>query len=246
VSERLGAPAGATEWAAATARQLLTRYGIVTRETAAAESVPGGFAGVYDVLKAMEESGRVRRGLFVGGLTAAQFATPAALDLLRAMRDEPDAPQVVHLAATDPANPYGATLRWPSSAPEGAREGRALTRSAGALVVLVNGRLGAYLPRGDRRLSAFLPESDPERSIVARAVAVRLFELATDAEGPRRGVLVSEVDGAPVAEHPLAPYLLQAGFVRGAMGFQAVRDVRRPAGADAAPSERPLEEPVEY
>ena len=234
VSERIEAPATPTEWATATARQLLSRHGIVTRETVAAEGIRGGFAGVYDVLKAMEDSGRVRRGLFVGGLTAAQFATPAALDLLRALRDEPDVPQVVHVAATDPANPYGATLRWPAADGGAAREGRALMRAAGALVILVNGRLAAYLPRGDRRLAVFLPEADPERGIVARGIATRLFELATDVDGGRRGALIAEVDGVAVDDHPLAPFLIDAGFVRGAMGFQALRDRHHRSYVDAA------------
>ena len=82
--------ASSTDWAAAMAQQLLTRHGVVTRETVAAEAVSGGFTAVYDVLKAMEDTGRVRRGYFVAGLGAAQFAMPAALDLLRAMRDAPE------------------------------------------------------------------------------------------------------------------------------------------------------------
>ncbi len=222
--DRIGAPVSPTERATAIARQLLNRHGVVTRETVAAEGVRGGFAGVYDVLKAMEEGGRIRRGLFVGGLTAAQFATPAALDLLRSVRDEPEEPQVVHLAATDPANPYGATLRWPATNAGTTKEVRTLTRSAGALVILVNGRLGAYVPRGDRRLSVFLPDAEPERSTAARAIAGRLFDLATTESALRRGALIADIDGEPVAEHAIAPFLLEAGFVRGAMGFQAVRD----------------------
>jgi ATP-dependent Lhr-like helicase len=86
--------------------------------------------------------------------------------------------------------------------------------------VLVNGRLAAYLSRGDRQLSVYLPEAEPERTTTARALAARLFQLATAPEG-RRGMFIAEIDGVPVAEHPLAPYLLEAGFVRGAMGFQA-------------------------
>ncbi len=86
---------------------------MLTREAVAAENLPGGFSAVYDVLKAMEDAGRIRRGYFVGGLAATQFALPAAVDLLRSVRDEPDAPQTVCLAATDPANPYGAILKWP-------------------------------------------------------------------------------------------------------------------------------------
>jgi ATP-dependent Lhr-like helicase len=108
-----GKPRSATEWAAAVASQVLARYGIVTRETVAAEGIPGGSGAVYDVLKAMEEAGRIRRGYFVAGLGAMQFAVPAALDLLRSLREEPDEMTTLRLAATDPANPYGVILRWP-------------------------------------------------------------------------------------------------------------------------------------
>jgi ATP-dependent Lhr-like helicase len=150
-----------------------------------------------------------------------QFALPAALDLLRSVRDEPESPQVAHLAATDPANPYGAILKWPI--PPGApREGRGPTRTAGATVILVNGRLAAYLARGDRHLSVYLPEAEPTRTNTARAVASRLFQLAIAPEG-RRGMLIAQVDAVDVGEHPLAPYLVEAGFTRGAMGLQASR-----------------------
>ena len=125
----------------------------------------------------------------------------------------------MHLAATDPANPYGALLRWP--APPGRDgENRGPTRSVGALVILVNGRLGRTEPRRQAD-SVYLPESEPARSITARAVAERLFALATSGSGGRRGLLVSEVDGVAADAHPLAPFLLDAGFVKGAMGFQA-------------------------
>ena len=163
----------------------------------------------------------MRRGYFVGGLGATQFALPAALDLLRSVRDEPDTPQAVHLAATDPANPYGAILKWPTPAGP-TRDGRGPTRTAGATVVLVNGRLAAYLTRGDRQLSAYLPDAEPTRTITARGIAQRLFQLATAPDG-RRGMLVAWIDGVTVAEHALAPYLLEAGFARGATGFQAHR-----------------------
>jgi ATP-dependent Lhr-like helicase len=98
------------------AQQLLNRYGVVTREVAGAEGIAGGFGAVYDVLKALEDAGRIRRGYFVGGVGATQFALPAALDLMRSLRGEPDTPEVLTLAATDPANPYGTTLTWPAFA----------------------------------------------------------------------------------------------------------------------------------
>src|SRR5262249_31450736 len=117
LAERVPAPANVTQWSTAMAQQLLARYGVITRDVAAAQGIPGGFGAVYDVLKALEDAGRVRRGYFVGGVGATQFALPAALDLLRSLRGAPSSAQaaeggpedaeVVTLAATDPANPYG-------------------------------------------------------------------------------------------------------------------------------------------
>jgi ATP-dependent Lhr-like helicase len=97
----------------ALAQQLLVRHGIVLRETAIAENVPRGYPTIYPALKTMEDAGWVRRGMFVAGLGAAQFAMPAALDMLRGLRSEPETLETLFLAATDPANPYGASLPWP-------------------------------------------------------------------------------------------------------------------------------------
>jgi ATP-dependent Lhr-like helicase len=213
----------ATEWAAAMAQQLLTRYGIVTRETVAAEAVAGGFSAVYDVLKAMEEAGRVRRGYFVAGLGAAQFAQPAALDLLRSLREPPDDPRTSVLAATDPANPYGALLKWPEMANVDA--GRGPTRSAGALVILVDGAAAGYLRRGERELLLCAPEAEPRRSRVVREVARMLLHLAR-----RRGMLIAEINGGPATTHPAARLFVEQGFVATAMGLQARTDAIRPRG----------------
>ncbi|HEY3044193.1 MAG TPA: hypothetical protein VGJ39_09220, partial [Vicinamibacterales bacterium] len=198
-------------------------HGVVTREGVAAESIPGGFGSVYPVLKTLEETGRVRRGYFVAGLGATQFSLPGALDLLRSLRDAGgnDTPDVAVLAATDPANPYGATLKWPASAPHGATAGRGPTRSVGATVILVDGALGAYLARGDRQLTAYLPEAEPQRSRVGRAVSRALIERARAGGDAPRGMLIEEIDGVPPAAHALAPYLAEAGFIGGALGFQA-------------------------
>jgi ATP-dependent Lhr-like helicase len=208
----------ATVWSAAVAQQLLARHGVVTRESLSAESVPGGFGTVYPVLKALEEAGRVRRGYFVAGLGAAQFSLPGALDLLRSLRDGGDneTPEVAVLAATDPANPYGATLKWPASV-----EGRAPARTVGATVILVDGSLGAYLARGDRHLKTSLPDQEPQRSRVCRAVARALIERARTGGDSPRGMLIEEIDGVPPAAHVLAPSLAEAGFIGGALGFQA-------------------------
>ena len=213
-----------TEHSAALAHQLLSRYGVLTREVAAAEGIFGGFSAVYDVLKAMEDAGRIRRGYFVAGVGATQFALPAALDLLRSLKEPPDDPEVILLAAADPANPYGTMLKWPAGEP-GAEPGRGPTRTVGALVILVNGELGAYISRSARQLQVYLPEDDPARSTVARAVTRRLAGL---------GLLIAEINGIAAPEHPLAPFLVEAGFSPSALGFHVRRTlpaVTRPAAA---------------
>jgi ATP-dependent Lhr-like helicase len=210
-------PANTTKWAATVTQQLLARHGVLTREAVAAESIPGGFGLVYPGLKAMEENGRLRRGYFVAGLGATQFALPGALDLLRSLRDAPDDVETAVLAATDPANPYGATLKWPA----GADTGRGPTRSVGATVILVNGALAGYLARGERQLLTFLPDAEPERSKVARALSRVLIERARGGIESPRGMLLEEIDGAPPDAHPLKPFLAEAGFIAGAMGMQA-------------------------
>ncbi len=113
IRQHLETPATPTQWTANIAQQLLVRYGIVLRETAIAENIPRGYPTIYPALKTMEDSGWVRRGMFVAGLGAAQFAMPAAVDLLRSLRSDPEAPEVLFLAATDPANLYGTVLPWP-------------------------------------------------------------------------------------------------------------------------------------
>ncbi|HEY7291979.1 MAG TPA: DEAD/DEAH box helicase [Vicinamibacterales bacterium] len=246
-----------TRWAAALTQQLLTRHGVVTREIVSAENVAGGFATVYPVLRGLEDAGRIRRGYFVAGLGAAQFALPGAVDLLRSLRDgspghapSDDTSEVAVLAATDPANPYGAALKWPERHDTDGKTieaGRAPTRTVGATVILVDGALGAYLARGDRQLATFLPASEPERSRVAKAVAGALIERARSGTDGPRGMLIEEIDGAPPQHHPMARFLARAGFVAGALGIQAtfhraapIAQVPTPSSApDARPRPRP-------
>jgi ATP-dependent Lhr-like helicase len=211
-----------TEWSAAMAQQLLTRYGLVSREVAVSEALPGGFSAVYEVLVRLEESGRIRRGYFVSGVGAAQFALPAAVDLLRSLRDDPEEPEIVQLAVTDPANPYGSILRWPAA--EGIDEGsRGPTRVVGASIILVNGVLAAYLGRTGRQVLISLPADEPDRSNVARAVASALASIAREGDARRAGLLIAEINGSPAQGHPLVPFLLDAGFVASAMGYQVRR-----------------------
>jgi ATP-dependent Lhr-like helicase len=199
----------------ALAQVLLARYGVLTREAVHAEGISGGFAAVYDVLKAMEESARARRGYFVAGLGATQFALPGAEERLRGLRDAPDEPQTVVLAATDPANAYGAMLPWPSRG--GDEEGARPQRAAGAHVVLVSGQLVAWLGRGEQNLLTYLPAEEPERSRTGRALANALAQLVDS--GRQRALLISRVDGEPVQTSPLAPLLVAAGFSAGHKGY---------------------------
>jgi len=220
--------ADATVRSYATAEVLLDRYGIVTRGSVVAEGVSGGFAGVYRVLAAAEESGRVRRGYFVEGLGAAQFATAGAVDRLRAQsRPLPDGPAPygagrsenatsVVLAASDPANPYGAALAWPTRAADPGDEsgitprptsGHRPGRKAGALVVLVDGALTLYVERGGKTLLSWTDDPALLQSAAdALALAVR--------EGALGKLTVEKADGDPVlgSDHPLAAALAGAGF----------------------------------
>jgi len=220
----------ATEASHVLALQLLNRYGVLLREQVAAENVPGGFSAVYDVLKALEESGRIRRGYFVAGLGATQFALPAAVDLLRQLRTAPpdEKPEFVQLAATDPANPYGSVLRWPDLpvAEEDAETApRVLTRAAYAEVILRNGQLVAWLRRGNPNLLVFLPSQEPERSQTASGLA---HFLCTRGQArlhgsSHQGVLITTINGQPVAAHPMAKFLMDAGFHPGPLGLHLRR-----------------------
>jgi ATP-dependent Lhr-like helicase len=201
-----------TERAHALATALLERHGVVTREAVVAEGVEGGFAAAYPILRAMEDAGRVRRGYFVDGLGGAQFALPGALDRLRAVREpEPGAPVVHLLAAADPANPYGAALPWPR---RGDDDRRTPARAAGAYVVLVDGVAVLYVERGARSLQA-LPAMDD-----AAIAGLALGALSTlVADGRFRELVVTRVDGEPVASSAWRPALLAVGFAAGYRGL---------------------------
>ena len=216
---RLGPPAGAGRWslvraltqprpdatviAHARAQQLLERYGVLTRESALGEGVAGGFAGVYPVLNELEARGQVRRGYFVAGLGAAQFALPGAVDRLRTERvaDDPHRAATspvaaLVLAATDPAQPFGAALPWP---PTAFRPGRA----GGAHVVLHEGALCAYLERGGKSVVTF----GDDHSLWAAAVVERKVS------GRVKRIELTKIDGVPVREHAAASALRAVGFI---------------------------------
>ncbi len=198
---RRGAGGALTPTEAATNRalQLLERYGVLTREMALAEGAEGGFAGVYPILKEMEDRGQVRRGYFVTGLGAAQFALPGAVDRLRDSRDDrlPDEPPPpMTLAAVDPAQPYGAALPWPDT------EGRP-ARATGAYVVLRNGLPLVYCHRGGRSLAVF------DGALDDPAWVAELASLVTSKRV--RSLEIQKVDGQPITDHPEVTELLLAG-----------------------------------
>ncbi|MFC7488107.1 ATP-dependent helicase [Knoellia sp. CPCC 206453] len=205
----------------ATAEVLQDRYGVLTRGSVVAEDVPGGFAAVYRVLAAAEDSGRVRRGYFVESLGAAQFATTGAIDRLRAharqLGASPDAEaqRALVLAATDPANAYGAALPWPDrpvtegaeEAPTAGRRGHQPGRKAGALVILVDGDLVLYVERGGKTLLSWTDDTvSLQAAADALALAVR--------EGALGKLTVEKADGGALlgSGHPLVDALAQAGF----------------------------------
>ena len=228
---RLGPPTGAGRWSlldtastssvspteglVAVALQLLERHGVLTREAVNAEGVPGGFSALYGVLKVLEERGQVRRGYFVAGLGAAQFALAGAVDRLRSERDAPDPfdplldpadrPDPVVLAATDPAQPYGAALAWPASSGRPARSAGALVVSWGGIPLVWFDRRGHHLVRFERADEA----SEVWTSALARLIERRRV----------RSVEIRKVDGDPVSAHPgVLEALRRAGFAEGYRG----------------------------
>jgi ATP-dependent Lhr-like helicase len=168
----------------------------------------------------MEEAGHVRRGMFVAGLGAAQFAQPTAVDQLRTYRAQASE-ESVYLAASDPANPYGTLLPWPRTESDDAQHG--LARAAGAGVVLVRGALAAFVRRRNPALRVFLPDEEPERSDTARLLAAKLAEIAVRWQSARGGLLIGEINATPAREHFLAQSLKDSGFVDTALGFQMRR-----------------------
>jgi ATP-dependent Lhr-like helicase len=193
-------PASAADRLAADIFALLDRYGVVTRGSVLTENAEGGFGAAYRALSALEEAGQCRRGYFVEGLGAAQFALTGAVDRLRTHQREPAEPSAVVLAACDPANPFGSALPWPD------REGHRPGRKAGALVVLVGGALIFYVERGGRSLLSF--SEDPTKLAPAAAA------LASSVQQGLLGKLtVERADGAHIFGSVRVSEALQnAGF----------------------------------
>jgi ATP-dependent Lhr-like helicase len=201
-----------TERQAAIARQVLERYGLITRELVSSEGIPGNFAGLYPIFRAMEEAGQIRRGYFVAGLGAAQFALPGAEDRLRSIaREVAEADSVVQvLSACDPANPYGTMLRWPATRESATKP----SRTAGARVLLSDGRLLAYINRNGDQWTTFLDENDTDFELGIR----RLVGAMVDFHAPDP-IYVTLVDGVPPGESILADALRKASFSASPGGY---------------------------
>ncbi|HWI01058.1 MAG TPA: DEAD/DEAH box helicase, partial [Propionibacteriaceae bacterium] len=194
-----GQPSAADRLAASIFAQL-DRYGVATRGSVLTENSEGGFGAAYRALSALEETGQCRRGYFVEGLGAAQFALTGAVDRLRSYSREPEDPVALVLASCDPANPYGAALPWPE------RDGHRPGRKPGALVVLVGGALIFYVERGGKTLLSFT--EDPARLNPAAAALANAVH-----DGLLGKLTVERADGAHVFSSPVVSEALQtAGF----------------------------------
>jgi len=227
--------------AKSTAELMLERHAVVTRGAVVSEGIRGGFALTYRVLSGFEETGRARRGYFIDGLGAAQFATGATVDRLRSFTRDPDAApelRAITLAATDPANPYGAALGWPglggedagSDAGDETESGTATAtassakpaadspkkhrpgRKAGAIVVLVDGHLSLYLERGGKSLLAF----DLEPAVVDAATR----SLTSTLRGTLPKLRIEKVNGDFAVGTPVGKALVEAGFVATPQGLR--------------------------
>jgi len=186
----------------AQAELMLERYGIVTRETVLAEGVPGGFATLYSELGNLELLGTARRGYFVEGLGGAQFALPGAVERLRSL-PQADGSYLL-LAATDPANPYGASLPWPKL--EG---GRRPGRTPGAHLLLRDGEPVVFLERGGRGILRLRP--------IEGAALQEAMQALADAvsAGQLKKLAVEKLDGEAVIGSGHEEALIGAGFNRG-------------------------------
>jgi surfactin synthase thioesterase subunit len=206
VAELVRASADPTQQAHARALVLLERYGVVTREAALAEELPGGFSHVAAVLRAMEEAGRVRRVYFVEGLGGAQFALPGALDRLRAAAARSDG--AAHaLSAIDPANPFGVLVPWPDVVGDPGEAPTRPRRAAGALVVLVAGAPVLFLEKGGRKLTLFPAAPDAPDRLPAAVEALRQVALRR-----RRPLRLAELNGKPALRSSHAGALEKLGF----------------------------------
>jgi ATP-dependent helicase Lhr and Lhr-like helicase len=195
-------------------RQLLDRMGIVTRESVAAENVAGGFSTVYPILRALEDSGQIRRGYFIEGLGAAQFAAPGADERLRNLAQQSDSSNIrtLILSAVDPANPFGSVVTWPNAA---RRESAKPQRNVGAHVIIRDGFALGFLNRAADTLTTFCG-SLTDQPTAASHLATAIADFARD----RAPVLLATIDGVSASESDLAPAFVNAGFQSSSSGLR--------------------------
>ena len=200
-----------TERLTAIAKQLIERYGVLTREMVTSEGIAGGFSALYPILKVMEESGKLRRGYFVTGMGAAQFAALGADDRIRNEGEDALSTEPIFLAACDPANPYGAAVRWPATEEGSGRP----QRNTGSMVLLQAGSLIAYLGRSGESLITFDTDDEMKNAARRRTIAECLADLATE----ERAVYISKINGSDPATSPMSEPLTDSGFVLTSKGF---------------------------
>jgi ATP-dependent Lhr-like helicase len=219
VADLIDVEATNTERLVATVTQLAERYGIISREVAQAEEVPGGFQSLLPVLREMEETGRLRRGYFVEGLAGRQYALPGAIELLRderedAARGEAHGDALTVLAAVDPACVWGAVLPWPPGRREGGPRPR---RVPGAWVILRAGVPLCFVDAGGRALVTFQGFDQD----AAQAAVEGLWRVAQ--ESRKRSIRLTRIDGEPASSSPVAPVLTGAGLVEESQGLRLSR-----------------------
>ncbi|MEE2755393.1 MAG: DEAD/DEAH box helicase [Myxococcota bacterium] len=204
VDERRSNAPNQTDRRMALAQQLLERHGIITREAAASEQLDGGFSSVYPVFKALEESGRIRRGYFVEGLGLTQFAVPGADDQLRQGRTSDTESSVLLLATTDPANPFGAALPWPddfSGRPE---------RSPGSRVAIMGGRPIAFISRSGRSLHTRFSQDIIERRVEVQGLCQALRDFAQI--NRIKVIYIEQINGELARDSSLTSEFIEHGF----------------------------------
>jgi ATP-dependent Lhr-like helicase len=193
------------ERARALAELMLERYGVVTRETVRAEGIAGGFSALYAELSKLETLGTARRGYFVESLGGAQFALPAAVERLRSLRTDENEGGALVIAATDPAQPYGAALPWPKRD----YPGRGPARVPGAHVVTIGGEPALYAEKNGRNL---VPLGEPDEARLHDALEALAGEVR---KGRLKQLAVERFDSAPVVGSPMETVLVELGFRQG-------------------------------
>lgn len=204
----------ATERKMELTQQLLDRMGIVTRESVATENIAGGFSSIYPILRALEDSGKIRRGYFIEGLGAAQFAAPGADERLRnlAAQEDQGSTKTITISAVDPANPFGSVIPWPMLT---GRKTAKPQRTSGALVFIRSGLAIGYLNRGYDSLTTFRQKKS-EQSAMPNHLVDAIAELACN-RGP---ILLTSIDGHPAQDSVLASEFLTAGFQSSSSGLR--------------------------